>query len=792
MNNQAPFLDVRSFVTEEESRDVIEHETSVPAMSPFLSFYESEGGGGSVDPEAEEYVAFLNELYDEELDEGLSTLVNEAAAIYETRFSFEQEDPQTIGYQAERLLTQHFAPLVAEAEAMFGSLARELSRRELNNLSEDEIETLVDRYQPSSELSPSFEEFLGKLKKAFKKVANKAVDLAKKGISAAAKLGLGPILDKLKALVRPLLKRVIQTAIGKLPTQLQPLARKLAERLPFLKEFEESHEFTPQAAETGEIAGIQHEFNQQMANLLFAPTEVEQDLEVARVLTEQQAPDTYPLAELDRSRDLFVENLRRLKEGEDPTPHVENFVPAILPALRIGIRLVGRKKVVGFLAGFLGKLIQKFIGPQYAPALSQAIVDAGLRLIQLEATAEDESRAAASAVAATVEETVRRVAAAPDYVLENQELLEGFALEAFEQAAAANLPPVLPEETYRKRPDLAEARKLRGTWIMMPRGRRKRYKRFSRRIPIRLAPHKVASLETFEGIPVEEFLEEQLGMAPGEEVEAFVHLYEAIPGTRLSDIVRQEETIPKLDTTNEHGQLHPLTREAATLLLGEPELGRDGESRSVIDPHAPAVGQRFYNLEIPGKRPLMIPEPGGRTKARRSTKLRLVLDFPKNEIRIRLFLSEIRAQEIAVKLRQHAHIGTVASRLGRIVESGVRRALIGGFGRLKIVHEAVTPDQWVGALRRLPSFVPQVLMGRLQEWVLKGLADHLKQRTEEFIKAAEDTADGVTLVIILGNPPGFPLIRQALKGKVLSPASLKMSDGTPEVKIKITPGYSHE
>jgi len=76
--------------------------------------------------------------------------------------------------------------------------------------------------------------------------------------------------------------------------------------------------------------------------------------------------------------------------------------------------------------------------------------------------------------------------------------------------------------------------------------------------------------------------------------------------------------------------------------------------------------------------------------------------------------------------------------------------------------------------------------------VVKGLSDHLKQRNEAFIQAAEDTADGVTLVITIGNPPGFPQLRQALKGKGFSLASLKMSDGTPMVKIKITPGYSHE
>ena len=188
----------------------------------------------------------------------------------------------------------------------------------------------------------------------------------------------------------------------------------------------------------------------------------------------------------------------------------------------------------------------------------------------------------------------------------------------------------------------------------------------------------------------------------------------------------------------------------------------------------------------------MAPGAVGRARMRRPTQVRLILDFPKNEIRVHLFLSEIRAQENAVQLRRQAHIGTLVARLGHIVERGLRRALTGGFGRLKIVHEAVTPDQWLGALRRLPSLVPQVLMGRLQEWVLKGLTDHLKQHAEEFIKAAEDTADGVMLVITLGNPPGFPQLRQALKGKGLSLASLKMSDGTPMVKIKITPGYSHE
>lgn len=110
MNNQAAFLDIPSFISEEGEGDISDHEICTPPSSPFLSLYESEEGDISVDPETEQYTVFLNELYDEEFDEALSTLVSEAAAIREAQFPYKQEDPQTIGHQAERLLNQHFAP----------------------------------------------------------------------------------------------------------------------------------------------------------------------------------------------------------------------------------------------------------------------------------------------------------------------------------------------------------------------------------------------------------------------------------------------------------------------------------------------------------------------------------------------------------------------------------------------------------------------------------------------------------------------------------------------------------
>jgi hypothetical protein len=174
---------------------------------------------------------------------------------------------------------------------------------------------------------------------------------------------------------------------------------------------------------------------------------------------------------------------------------------------------------------------------------------------------------------------------------------------------------------------------------------------------------------------------------------------------------------------------------------------------------------------------------------RHRSRSRIIFHFPKNEIIARLYLSEIRAQQIAVKLRQHAHMGTVAERLRRFIDRGVNRAF--ATNHLKIIHGAVIPGQPIDALNRLPSLVHQVLRGRITEWLVKGLADHLHKHAQEFIRAADDTSDGVTLVITLENPPGFRQLGEALKGKGISVATLKLPEGDPTFKLRVYPGHRH-
>ena len=775
MDNRSPFLEVRSFVVEEAEPAPIRE--ARPPGSPFLAVYQSEVVDRLADPRAEEFALFFNDLYDETFEHALATLASEASQRYQAVADQETGFAGSGALQAERALDLHFAPLVAEAHAMLDKLAGEFRARDANTLTEDEIDEIVDRYQSPAAFEPAFEEFFGKLKKMVKKVAGKAHALAQKGIGLATKLGMGPMLLALKPLIKPLLKRVIQFAIGKLPPKLQPLARKLAEKMPMLKEADEGEDHHSHL-ETCELAQVQLEFNAHVANLLFAHDQAEMDNEFAEALTEEREAGSNAVAELDEARERFVEGLGSLREGEDPAPHVQQFIPAILPALKLGISVVGRKNVVNFLAKFIAGAIKGFVGPQFAPQLSQAIVDAGLKLIQLEAGPQDESRASASAIAATVEETVRRMGDMPEYLFEEPELLEAAALEAFEEAAAANLPPVLGEPVYRKRPELGQARRLRGTWVTMPGGCRKRYKKFTRMIPVRVAPHQVAAVQTFGGGNLGEHLEETLGVEPGETVDAVAHLYETIAGGRAGDI-------PQLDGSD----LHPLTREAATALFNEADLGRD-ESLEDGDGHTAQAGHRLYHLEVPGKRPLATPGATGAVQKRRPSQVRLTLDFERKSIGIVFFLSEIRAQEIAVRLRQNAHAGLVAARLAGMLERGLAGALSGRFGRLKIVHEALTPEKWQAALRRLPSFVTRMLLARMREWTVKALLQDLRRNSAAFIKAAEDTSDGVSIAMTIADPPGFKPLRVALSGKGISIGDLKMRDGAPKVDIKFRAGFA--
>ena len=96
--SQSPFLNVTSFSPPDS--EIIHDEITPLALpqsaSPFVSVYEMENGEGRVDPESEEFVQFLNELYDEEFDEAVFELINEASGLYDDNFVTKYRDPTTL------------------------------------------------------------------------------------------------------------------------------------------------------------------------------------------------------------------------------------------------------------------------------------------------------------------------------------------------------------------------------------------------------------------------------------------------------------------------------------------------------------------------------------------------------------------------------------------------------------------------------------------------------------------------------------------------------------------------
>jgi hypothetical protein len=730
-----PFLDAKSFLTEAEAPEPEFRSPSV-ARSPFLSVYElAEGESAVEDPMREAYATLVNELYDEEFDEALFELLTDARSLHQDHLASGHSPSE-----AERLVTQRFSQLARESEAMVDAVAREFGRREETGIVEGEIETFFEQYAPSVQVDPAFENFFGKLAKKIGKAVKSVAGKAWQGIK---KIGLGPILNQIKALIKPLLDRVLQKAIGKLPEAVRPAARTLAEKLG-LASPKPAEPAAPAASDSSGAGGdsavpaegggspvqaaagsdpteIQKEFDEQIAGAFLAPDEAELTMETARWRSSSAAAAPPVFANLDDARDQFIQELDSLKPGESPEPYVQNFLPAVLPALRLGIRLIGRPRVINFLAPLLARLISKLIGPEQAPALSKAIVDAGLRLLNLEMPEGEQSRLAASAVAATVEETVNRVASLPDHILDNQELLEGFALEAFEQAAAANLPAVLSESTYRQRPDLLEGG-VNAAWLLMPLRGRKRYKRCTRVFKVRITPHMAEEVESFEGVPLSDYLQDQLGLPEGAEVEAEVHLYEALPGTTVADIARSESETSGLGASDEAtvSQLHPLTPEAASALLGKPGLGRRPPLTAY--PWNVAAGQRLFHLVIPGRRPLTIPGRWGRRRLRRLFHINITLDAPGDQIRVCIFLSEVKAQKLAVRLRQQVHAGSLTVAFSKFVARRLPRILHGQRPRrLRIVHPGIPPGQSpASVLQRLPALVPPCSLPRCRNGWSRG------------------------------------------------------------------------
>jgi len=764
--------------------------------TPFLSEYGLDGGVAVGGPRAEFFASLMAELHEPEFEEAVADLVNEAAVLAQEQLAYDSEDPAEDRQGALRGLREVLAPLQRECEAALDRMAEAIGETDLTTMTEAELEDYLDRLAPApTSLPPAFEDFLGKLIKKAKKAVGGVVKLAKKGVQLASKLSpVHLILGRLKGLVRPLLERVLKFALDKLPVAIRPVARQLARRLLGVGETETLEDSEDGEAAAADPAVITREFDTRLAGYTLEGEDFDRNFVVDRFAEEEEAFAAGTWRRLQRARSRFAKRVTSLPPGADPAPVVEEFVPAILAALKLGISVIGRPRVVGFLAGLVAKLIGKYIGQAQAGPLSKALVDAGLRVVGLEAPGEG-GALAGEALAATVEDTVSRVAqTAPEAAWESEALLEDYVREAFARAASAHFP-----DSY-IRPELHEAAESSGVWELRPTGSTsKLYKKYSRVIEVTVTPQIAAAVRSFGGTSLGAVLREQLGITPSGPLRARVHLYEAMAGTTLPSISANERDVRGLGSPARASWsvIHPLTLDAAGLLLKEPALGKPVDPRFLADRNVIEVGQRFYYLDFPNA--VARARGGPRAALPRETHAKVVLDFPAGLLRVLLFYSEADAQALAAKLRTRAPAGVILGALKSGIESRLRAIFSGLPTRaIRIVHEAVPAESLLPSAAGLVlRTTGRWLSGTVLKFVLQAMKGDLERRYDGFAadvaRAAESERDGISIVLTFSRPAFLEPLRALLNRKSLAAAAVRLGALRPslgEYGLSIGPGHA--
>lgn len=791
--SETPFADPRMLEQEEPIRG-----SYVPDMfvgiqefhTPFLSAEANESGQSeSYALEVSEFSEVLGELKDTLFRESLEQLADEAMEAHAEQLAGEYGDRETRDMTAERMLNEHFEPLSAQAEAMLDRFFERLEGYEAESLTDTEIERIGNEV-PLAEMpmSPASEQFLGGLLRKAKGLVSGAVNLAKKGVAGAinlagkglaavGKLALGPLLEPLKKLGKFLLKHVVRFALNQLPGQLRPLAQKLSDKLfSAIGETSESEVEAFEQSEAGALpagpdaARLEAEFDVHAAQLLFTPDEAEVDHMVSGYGENENYSS--PMSELDKTRSQLVQELSRLQPGENAQPLMEQFLPALWPVAKTAITIMGRGKVVDFIAKLLTKLIKPLIGADASGLLAPAIADAGLRIFGLETNYPTPRAMMAEALAATVEETVNAIAELPPHVLQDETLLTEAVQEAFENAAASYFPNSVIK------PELRESGETHGMWTRMPaRSERKRYAKYSHDVPVEI-PHRVArNIDSFGSTTLHDHLRDHHGLQEGRPFRGKVTLYHALPGTTANDIAR-------------HGkfhvsQLHPLTPQAAGALLGPSSAQgmRPTPPAYMASPNRLHVNQRLYRIE---------PEHGRRLHHVRRVHSELLINLPRGEIRLWLYLSEPLCQRIAADLAKGDNGAAAFRHVKRLLMRTTEAVKMSSAHRHLPPHVVV-----VGPTPNLNGMAPHWLRhsghhlgARIAEWAQAQLAQYFRNNAEDFKRACASHHDGVTLRITMTRIPGIEALRLLARGK--EPAELEKAAwpaGTPTFQVVARSGY---
>lgn len=789
-------------------------ESAVPLTAEQMLFAEWETGESAVTPfshgaAAEDREVLLGELISElttsELSEALGELAQEWSGIHAEHASLGGMEVLSGSLrEAAMIVGRRSDELAVQTELYLEAMAELAGDRTATTMTEAEVATLLEQMESiplPAGVTPVQEQFFKAIGRAVGRAVRGVVRLAGKGLAFVGKLATAPlrfIFSRLGKLVRPLLRRVLTWAISRLPVPLQPLATQLRRRLfgaevaggggefetlqatgewnthetggAWVHEDELAAELAGEATWRGQLPAVaeagslEAEFNSLVARYLTSEQEAEfEQYEAEFEATTSEYEAAAGAQELDAARVRLITELAGLREGESAAPVIERFLPVVLPVLRIGVRLIGRRRVVNFLAGLLGKLIQPLVGAQLAQPLSQAVVDAGLRIFTLEMTETDRQLAGPAAVASVVEDTVRRLAELGNEVFEDNNRLHTEAIVAFNEAVAQSVPSSLlrGDLTARETPGNDNA-----TWLLRPRVYW--YRKYARIFDVVLTPQMADAIMTFGGLRVGAQLRADGARLP---VRTRVHLYETLPGTYLSRIAALERQVPGMSPDGWR-RFHPLSITAAGVLLGEPGLGRDVDARFTNDRNLVAAGQRVFYLELPGG--------SGSDRFGTASQAFVTLDArpARNAVRLFIYLSEADAQAIASRARQNnttAFVIALRAAFGAAVHS-LRQS---PRSRVTILKEFAGENEAGGGIASaIGGKIVDAVVQRLIDAAVRLATDYVRAKGDEFVRAADSRANGVTVIVTLPAQGLSTIMRGGVIGSVASIGLLRTMLGS--------------
>jgi hypothetical protein len=664
--------------------------------SPFEVGVGAELGGRSDGQAAE----LLDQLADEDFDDALEALVDEAAAQHLVEAGSWTARPS--GAEAKLALTQWIEPLAAASERSVDRLADRLADVDLLTMGARELNELLDSVEPEQLGVEGFDNFLGGF---LGKVKNAVGGLVRKGLNVAGKLlPVGMLLDKLKAMVRPLLDRLLGKALNLLPESVRPIARTLAAKLGIAQS---------EQLDADPVTRLSEDLDLEIVGLLHGEGggRLEPELE-----DEGGDGRAGAVASLDAARERLATELTEVPAGTAPVAELERFIPAVMaagPLIKLAVSTVGRDRIVRFLADRIAGLIKGMVGPEAAGTIARPLADVGLRTLGFEVPAAEQEGAAqalaAEALASTVEGTVLRTLELPAEAFADELQLDAAVQQAFAEAAAA----AMPDRVLRADLPERETSQEGGVWVLMPRPARPAY-RYRRYSHVFVVP---VTRQLARVVPWSDrgTLESHLLDAGAEHwpVQAEVELYEAMPGTHLGHL------------GVDPAEVQSLTPEVAGLLLGEPGLGRR------LPPGAsgtrPAPGRRFYHVRAKTLRDHRTGRP------RRRLVVRLDVTSATPSVRVVLRLSERKAQQLLDRL------------------DATPRDLPGALAALRRHYTDALPDVVVQRLLRR-SLVPdaaraRAVADRIGAGVTAALSAFLTDRVAQLTTAVRDPANGVTIAV---------------------------------------------